>query len=448
MPPCVNYYLYDAQCSWNLYVISPKGYAMKTWLTNGRRKLGVFAAISVPMLLVGSMSVVAQIEGPKRGIPAIASTGDFEVTGIRVEATGDTAEEAQRAGWEEAQRLAWSKLWARNHGGAKGSLSDSTLNGIVSAIIVEEEQLGPKRYIATLGVVFDRARAGQLLGVKGITRRSAPLMILPIMWDGGTPVVYEQRNVWQNTWAKFSTADSRIDYVRPSGAGSESLLLNAGQIERRSRNWWRTILDQFGAADVIIPIVRLDRQYPGGPVTGQFTARYGPDNKFIGSFALRAQNSAGIPAMLRDGVVKMDALFQEALAAGRLRADSSLVLEQTVVEEEDLEDIAPVVSVSETEQRRTSAGGRRLPTESLDVLDRAVNDVTNGNTVTPLPSTPIEPPKPVIAPPPTAVVSEKEQKALEKQKRKEEKEREKQEKKQRKEEERRLKEERKRAEGN
>ena len=317
---------------------------MRIRLTTGTGKFGAFAAIGLPLLLVGSLAVIAQIEGPKRGIAPIASTGDFEVAGIRVEATGKDAEEARRAGWEEAQRQAWSQLWARNHGGAKGSLSDSTLNGIVSAIVVEEEQIGPRRYIATLGVVFDRARAGQLLGVKGITRRSAPLMILPVMWDGGTPIVFEQRNAWQNAWAKFSTADSRIDYVRPNGAGSESLLLNAGQIERRSRNWWRTILDQFGAADVIIPIVRLDRQYPGGPVNAQFTARYGPDNKFLGSFALRAQNSAGIPAMLKEGVTKMDALFQEALSAGRLRADSSLVLEQTVVEEEQLDEIEPVVS--------------------------------------------------------------------------------------------------------
>ncbi len=421
--------------------------AMKTRLISKARKYGAIAAISIPMLLAGSAIVVAQIEGPKRGIAPIASTGDFEVAGIRVEATGKNAEEARRAGWEEAQRLAWTQLWARNHNGAKGTLSDSTLNGIVSAIVVEVEEMGPRRYIATLGVVFDRARAGQLLGVKGVTRRSAPLMILPVMWDGGTPIVYEQRNAWQNAWAKFSTADSRIDYVRPSGSGGESLLLNAGQIERRSRNWWRTILDQFGAADVIIPMVRLNRQYPGGPVTANFTARYGPDNKYLGSFALRAENSAGIPAMLKEGVVKMDALFQEALSAGRLRADSSLVLEQTVVEEEDLDDIAPAVSSpGPSENSGSGAGGRRLPTESIDILDRAVDDVTNGRTVAP-PIAPL-PPKPIVAPTPVPVLSEREEKEIQKQRRKEEKEREKAEKKRRKEEERRQKEARQRNEVN
>jgi hypothetical protein len=108
-------------------------------------------------------------------------------------------------------------------------------------------------------------------------------------------------------------------------------------MDRRSRGWWRTILDQFGAADVIIPIARIERQWPGGPVIGRFSARYGPDNKFLGSFTLKTSSSAGIPAMMDQAVVRMDQLFQAALTAGTLRADASLVLEPEVVEEEELE---------------------------------------------------------------------------------------------------------------
>ena len=267
-------------------------------------------ALAVPLLVGSGVLVHAQIEGPKRGIPPIASNGDFEVTGVAVNATGKNAEEARRAGWEEAQRKAWSMLWAKTHGGSGSSLSDSTLDGIVSAIIVEEEQIGPRRYIAKLGVSFDRARAGQLLGVKGVGRKSAPLLVIPVMYSNGSPYVFERQTPWQAAWAKFRTADSLIDYVRPFGGGGESLLLNAGQMDRRSRTWWRVILDQFGAADVIYPIVRLQRQYPGGPVIGKFAARYGPENRFLGSFTLRAQNSEGIPAMMAEGARKMDELLQ------------------------------------------------------------------------------------------------------------------------------------------
>ena len=294
-------------------------------------------AIALPLLAGSAVLVHAQIEGPKRGIPPIASSGDFEVTGVIVNVTGKNADDARRAGWEEAQRKAWSMLWAKTHGGAGGTLSDSTLDGIVSAIIVEEEQIGPRRYIAKLGVSFDRARAGQILGVKGVGRKSAPLLVIPVMHSNGAPYVFERQTPWQAAWAKFRTADSMIDYVRPFGGGGESLLINAGQMERRSRSWWRVILDQFGAADVIYPIVRLERQYPGGPVIGKFAARYGPENRFLGSFTLRAQNPEGIPVMMAEGVRKMDELLQQAFVSGRLRAEASLLLEE--IDEEDLEEL-------------------------------------------------------------------------------------------------------------
>lgn len=309
--------------------------------------------VAASFALGGASVVHAQIEGPKRGIAPIASTGDFEVVGIEVNTTGKNAEEARRAGWEEAQRKGWSLLWAKTHGGAGASLSDGTLDGIVSAIIVEEEQIGPRRYVAKLGVSFDRARAGQLLGVKGIGRKSAPLLVIPIMQSGAAPIVFERQTPWQRAWAKFRTADSKIDYVRPNGGGGESLLLNAGQLDRRSRNWWRVILDQFGAADVIYPIVRLERQWPGGPVVGRFAARYGPENRFIGSFTLRANNAQGVPAMMEEGVRKMDELFQNAFQSGRLRAEAALLLEDTI-DEEDLEELEEAAAEAEAADAETT----------------------------------------------------------------------------------------------
>ena len=337
-------------------------------MIQSRRNWFKLAAIGLPLALIGGGIVVAQIEGPKRGIAPIASNGDFEVTGVEVNVTGKNAQDARQNGWEEAQRLGWTALWAKMHGGEGGKLSDSTLDGIVAAIVVEQEQIGPRRYVAKLGVLFDRARAGQLLGVTGITRRSAPLLLLPVTYSAGAPTVFEQRTSWQRSWAKYRTADSTVDYVRPSGAGGESLLLNAGQMERRSRNWWRTILDQFGAADVIIPIARIERQWPGGPVIGRFSARYGPDNKFLGAFTLRVPTNKGIPAMMDQAVVKMDQLFQSALADGRLRADASLVLEPALIEEEDLDE-EPVDLIGE------EAVGEE-PVEQTPSLEDVVRSIT------------------------------------------------------------------------
>jgi hypothetical protein len=259
---------------------------------------------------------VAQVAG-ERGIAPVAVSTDIEVGGIRVDARGDTAEAAREEGWKEAQRKAWERIDGP-------AVSDSQLQSLVSAIVIEQERIGPGRYIATLGVIFDRQRAGRLLGEGTSGPRSAPMLLVPVTVSEGTATTFETRNPWQRAWAEYQAGSSQIDYVRPSGAGSQSLLINYGQVQRRSRYWWRNILDQFGAADVLVPIVRLRHQFPGGPITGEFTARYGPDNRYLADFTMVASGPEELPAMLAQAVRRFNQLFERALARGILTPDPTL----------------------------------------------------------------------------------------------------------------------------
>lgn len=290
----------------------------------------VVAALGALALVLFGPALVAQIEGD-RGIAPIASSGDFEVDGIEVNVTGDNSYDARQNGWREAQRLGWEKLWKQNGaGGAAPALDDGTIDSMVSAVVVEKEEIGPRRYVATLGVIFDRARTGALLGLQGDRAHSAPLLVIPVLYEGGAASVFEWRTPWQKAWAEFRTGQSVIDYVRPNGGGSDSLLLNAGQIDRRSRTWWRLILDEFGASDVIMPLARIERQWPGGPLKGTFTARFGPDNRFLGSFSMTAESDAALPKMLNAAIVRLDGIYAQALADGRLAPDSTLNMQQKV----------------------------------------------------------------------------------------------------------------------
>jgi len=285
-------------------------------------------ALLLCMAVLAGVRLAAQIEGD-RGIAPIASSRDIQTGGIAVNTTGRDATEARAAGWKLAITKAWEKL-----GGP--AMSDDQINGMVSAVVVEHEQIGPRRYIATLGVIFDRSRAGQYLAgdqVEGGARsRSAPMLVIPILHSGGVSQVFEVRGPWQRAWAMFQASASQIDYVRPSGSGADSVLLTAGQAGRRSRTWWRHVLDQYGAADVLIPVARIERQWPGGPVRGTFTARYGPDNTFLESFTMTANNEAGVPAMLARALVRMDSIYSRALDNGLLRPDPSLMAEQNAID--------------------------------------------------------------------------------------------------------------------
>lgn len=278
--------------------------------------------LGVAAIAFGIATLTAQVTGD-RGIAPVASSSDIDVSGIEIDVRGATAEEARAAGWRKAQRDAWAKI-----GGP--SLPDSEIDGMVSAVVIERELIGPRRYQASLGVIFDRNRASQFLGGASRGRPSAPMLLLPITASAGTFTTYEVRNPWQRAWAEFNPGTSRINYVRPAGAGGDSLLLNHGQTMRRSRIWWRVILDQFAAADVLVPIAKLEYSYPGGPVEGTFTARYGPDNRYLDSFTITAGSPAELPQVLSEAVSRLDGMFETALREGILRPDPTLDVDTSV----------------------------------------------------------------------------------------------------------------------
>lgn len=308
--------------------------------------IGIALALAL-LALAGGAALWAQVSG-ERGIIPVASSTDIEVRGVEVNTTGETPEEARANGWREAQRIAWERLDGPE-------LPDGRLDSLVSAIVVESESIGPRRYVARLGVIFDRQRAGALLGAGGERARSAPMLTLPVLVSGGTATMFEVRNPWQRAWAEYNFGQSTIDYVRPAGSGGESLLLTYGQTGRRSRAWWNGILDQFGAADVIVPIANLTYEYPGGPVRGHFVARYGPDNRYLGSFDLRVASAAGLPAMLEQAVARFDRIFAAALSRGTLRPDPTLTLENV--------ELTPVVRalLQEAERVEAEAANARAP---------------------------------------------------------------------------------------
>jgi hypothetical protein len=288
---------------------------------------GILLALALALALVGPERLIAQIEGD-RGIIATAISSDIHIGGIAVETTGKDANEARQNGWKLAERMGWQML--------KGPpMTDSQIESMVAAVVIEHEQIGPHRYVAKLGVLFDRDRAGQFLvsnQAGSAINHSAPMLVIPVLYSGGVAQTFEVSGIWQKAWADARAANSTIDYVRPTGSGGDSLILTAGQSGRRSRLWWRNVLNQFGASDVISPVARLERQWPGGPVRGTFTARYGPDNTYLDSFTLSANDEVGVASMLNQAVERFDRIYSDALGHGLLRPDSTLYSDQQTLD--------------------------------------------------------------------------------------------------------------------
>ena len=128
---------------------------------------------------------------------------------------------------------------------------------------------------------------------------------------------------WQRAWAQFRTIQSPIDYVRVSGLGVDPMLVNAAQVApARAR-----LVAQHRRS-----LRRRRHPCRRGPAPAALSGRAGarplhrpPRPRQRDRRRLhpdRRRTATRSPAMMAEGVRRMDALFATALAAGRLHARS------------------------------------------------------------------------------------------------------------------------------
>lgn len=262
----------------------------------------------------------------------------YVIGGIAVDTSAKTTYDARMAAYRIARSKAWPLLWNRLTGEPASSaprLDDGALQQMVAGIEIEGERFSSTRYIATLGVVFDRTRASARFAGTAGALHSGPMLLLPLFTDAGARTLYQVKTPWITAWTRFSEGLSPIDYVVASGSAGDNVLLTSYQTQRSDRGLWRNILNRFGAVDVLVAEVALTRSFPGGPVAARFVARHGPDGTVLGAFDMRTSSEAGLDAMLDQGVRRIDQVYADALRAGQLVSEKDLTAE-----------LAPIISAA------------------------------------------------------------------------------------------------------
>lgn len=293
-------------------------------------KIGVALALFWALLAPPAGAQRAADAVPKRSADepqAVGGGSGLVVGGIAVDERGKSDIDARLNGWRAAQRLAWPALWARMSGMTEASapkLPDSALDGMVSAIEVEREQIGGNRYIARLAVVFDRVRASAYLGRFSGLASSPPFLVMPILQDGGARFGHESDSPWLAAWARLRSGESPVDYIRIQPTPGDTILLSAWAMERRDVRFWQLLVDRYAVADVMMPELILERSFAGGPVSALLIVRFGPQSRELGR--VRLVNRAGDVAALMDEAVRQsDRLYVTALRAGNLLPDPKLL---------------------------------------------------------------------------------------------------------------------------
>ena len=274
-------------------------------------------------------------KAPDMASEPLEAAAGFTVAGIDVDVAAASSAQARDLAFRIAARRAWPQLWARLNGRPAAEapkLGDSVLDGIVAGIDIQAERFSATRYIGRLAVVFDRKRAAPLLGGSARVMQSAPMLLLPLLIDGGARIAYSSDQPWFAAWRRFPGGASSVDYVRVPAGPAEKLLLNGWQATRGDRDMWRALLTRYRSSDVLTASAQLIRSYPGGPVLGIFEARHGPDAKLLARVRLKVARANAIDQLLDEGVRRLDAVYVRALRGGLLKADDKLAQDLLPVE--------------------------------------------------------------------------------------------------------------------
>ena len=286
-------------------------------------------------------------QAPDTAAEPLEAAAGFTVAGVNVDVAAPSAAAARDMAFRIAARKAWPLLWARLNdrpAAEAPKLGDSALDGIVAGIDIETERFSTTRYIGRLSVVFDRKRAAPFLGGSARVLQSEPMLLMPLLSDGGARMAYSSDSPWLAAWRRFPAGASPVDYVRVPAGPTEAMLLNGWQATRADRNMWRSLLTRYRSGDVLTASVELIRSYPGGPVLGIFEARHGPDAQLLARVRLKVARATSLDQLMDEGVRRLDAVYVRALRGGLLKADEKLAQDLMPVEV-----AAPVLAPVETQ---------------------------------------------------------------------------------------------------
>lgn len=343
----------------------------------------LFRLLLVPGLIAVAAVLAQPAQTPRAAVPASPVAGSaYAVDGIAVDVTARSVDEARRIAWGQAQQQAWPLLWSRLAGRPAAeapALGAGTIDQMVAGIESQGEAFSGTRYIARLGVVFDRSRAAPHLG-EAARLHSPPILLVPVLVDGAAATVAQGQTPWRSAWARWQANVTLIDYVLPQTTGADRLWLTAAQLGRPDIDSWRTILARADAVDVLVAEARLVRSYPGGPVLAHFSARHGAGGPELARLSLQVASEQRLDRLLDEGVRRLDAALAAAWRDGRVRGRPGLVSDVIVVPDAPLigsgaEDDAGndvLVAVITPDNASLAAAQRLLRGITPDVLVRQV----------------------------------------------------------------------------
>ena len=238
----------------------------------------------------------------------------FEVKGVAVDVTAETAAQAREKALAEGEGVAFRRLLERLTLGADHPRLPKPTPRQVSAYVkdfaVAEEKTSAVRYLARLNYRFQAGPVRRLLmdaGLPFAETPSKPVLVLPVYQAAGALLLWDDPNPWREAWKAVPPLDGLVPLTLPLGDLADIAAIGAEQAVKGDTRRLNAVAARYGAGDALVAHGTFGISAGlGRPELEVFVTRYGTalqEQTIVKSFSVA--EGEGIDGLLRRAALEL-----------------------------------------------------------------------------------------------------------------------------------------------
>jgi hypothetical protein len=207
-------------------------------------------------------------------LAAPAAAADlYRIQGVPVDAAAESGVAAREQAIAQGQREGLTRLMQRLTSPADHTrlpdVAGVPIERYVNSFEIAEEKVGPNQYVGVLNVSYIASQVQGLLGSTGVpylTRRSDPILVVPVTVAGGSAESWAETSPWRDAWFAATEESALVVLALPlgdladiAGAPAESLMAGDPAV-------LESLGVRYGATTVIIATASAADPALAGPV--------------------------------------------------------------------------------------------------------------------------------------------------------------------------------------
>jgi len=224
--------------------------------------------LSLLKIRLGFICLIAALAYVSSVQPAVSASKDiYEIHGVDVDVTAETAALARVKALAEGEQVAFRRLLEQlTLAGDRDRLpvlDKAELSTYVRDFGVSNEKTSSGRYLARLSYRFKRGAVRSLLNEFNLPFAetiSSPVLVLPVFQAGGGMALWDDPNPWREVWAKKGEKSGLVPLVQPLGDLKDVGAITATQAVQGDLPRLNKIAARYLSKDVVVAygLQRLD----------------------------------------------------------------------------------------------------------------------------------------------------------------------------------------------